>query len=260
MLIDWFTVLAQIVNFLILVWLLKRFLYKPILAAMDAREKRIADQLREAETKAIEAEQQRVNLLAAQEQFASEKQAMLQRAEMEAEVTRQRLSDELRQEITTQRADWLEALQRERANIRNEVTDSVQREVFSITRQTLRDLADEQLEPKIVAAFLARLSHLTEDDRRQFAGYFEASRNTVVIRSAFELPDALRRTITEAVRDNFAIDGPLRFETNSAVLGGIELLTNGHKISWSINGYLASLEESLDHATAQTASTHEKTE
>jgi F-type H+-transporting ATPase subunit b len=42
MLIDWFTVAAQIVNFLILVWLLKHFLYKPILDAIDAREKRIA--------------------------------------------------------------------------------------------------------------------------------------------------------------------------------------------------------------------------
>ena len=38
MLIDWFTVVAQAANFLVLVWLLKRFLYKPILGAMDARE------------------------------------------------------------------------------------------------------------------------------------------------------------------------------------------------------------------------------
>jgi len=46
MLIDWFTVGAQIVNFLILVWLLQHFLYKPILNAIDAREKRIAANLR----------------------------------------------------------------------------------------------------------------------------------------------------------------------------------------------------------------------
>ena len=42
MLIDWFTVAAQAVNFLLLVWLLKRFLHKPVLAAIDEREKRIA--------------------------------------------------------------------------------------------------------------------------------------------------------------------------------------------------------------------------
>ena len=38
MLVDWFTVLAQVINFFVLVWLLKRFLFKPIVSAMDARE------------------------------------------------------------------------------------------------------------------------------------------------------------------------------------------------------------------------------
>ena len=45
MLIDWFTVGAQALNFLILVWLMKHFLYQPILHAIDAREKKIAAEL-----------------------------------------------------------------------------------------------------------------------------------------------------------------------------------------------------------------------
>ena len=56
MLINWFTVLAQAINFLILVWLLKRFLYKPILHAIDEREKGIATQLAQAEAKEAEAQ------------------------------------------------------------------------------------------------------------------------------------------------------------------------------------------------------------
>jgi len=61
MLIDWFTVGAQIVNFLILVWLLKHFLYKPILDAIDAREKRIAAELADADAKKAEAEKERTD-------------------------------------------------------------------------------------------------------------------------------------------------------------------------------------------------------
>ncbi|MEZ4485078.1 MAG: hypothetical protein R2864_10965 [Syntrophotaleaceae bacterium] len=49
MLIDWFTVAAQTFNFLLLIWLLKRFLYGPILQAMDRREARIAGRLQEAQ-------------------------------------------------------------------------------------------------------------------------------------------------------------------------------------------------------------------
>ena len=53
MLIDWFTVLAQIVNFLILVALMKRFLYGPLIAAIDAREQSIAARLAEGGSIAI---------------------------------------------------------------------------------------------------------------------------------------------------------------------------------------------------------------
>jgi F-type H+-transporting ATPase subunit b len=56
MLIDWFTVGAQVLNFLILVWLMKRFLYKPILNAIDAREKRIAKELADADATRAEAQ------------------------------------------------------------------------------------------------------------------------------------------------------------------------------------------------------------
>ncbi len=58
MLIDWFTVGAQVLNFLILVWLLQHFLYKPILAAIDAREKRIADQFAGATAKQVDAQKE----------------------------------------------------------------------------------------------------------------------------------------------------------------------------------------------------------
>ena len=49
MLIDWFTVVAEVVNFLILMWLLQHFLYQPVLDAIDAREQRIANQMQAAE-------------------------------------------------------------------------------------------------------------------------------------------------------------------------------------------------------------------
>ena len=67
MLIDWFTVGAQALNFIILVWLLKRFLYKPILNAVDAREQRIAAELADADAKRAEAKKERDELVAAED-------------------------------------------------------------------------------------------------------------------------------------------------------------------------------------------------
>jgi len=56
--IDWFTVVAQIVNFLILVGLLKKFLYGPIIRAMDDRERRIASRLEEANARERQAQEE----------------------------------------------------------------------------------------------------------------------------------------------------------------------------------------------------------
>ena len=53
--IDWITVAAQVANFLVLVWLLKRFLYRPILDGIDAREAEIAGRMQVAERARAEA-------------------------------------------------------------------------------------------------------------------------------------------------------------------------------------------------------------
>ena len=96
--IDWFTVIAQVINFLILVWLLKRFLYKPILHAIDEREKGIATQLAEAEAKKAEAQKERDDFQHKNEAFDQERAALLKKATDEAKAERQRLLDEARKD------------------------------------------------------------------------------------------------------------------------------------------------------------------
>ena len=70
MLIDWFTVGAQLLNFLILVWLMKRFLYQPVLDAITAREQKIAAELVDAAATQTRATQQ-------QEEFRQKKAQLL---------------------------------------------------------------------------------------------------------------------------------------------------------------------------------------
>src|SRR5512147_2412030 len=97
MLIDWFTVGAQALNFLILVWLLKRFLYQPILHAIDAREKRIAAELADADAKKAEAQKERDAFQQKNEELDQQRDELLRKATDEAQTERQRLLDEARQ-------------------------------------------------------------------------------------------------------------------------------------------------------------------
>src|SRR6185312_11044708 len=96
MLIDWFTVGAQALNFLILVWLMKRFLYKPILHAIDEREKRIATELADADAKKAEAQKERDEFQQKNEQLDQERTEMRGRMKDEVKAERQQLLDEAR--------------------------------------------------------------------------------------------------------------------------------------------------------------------
>ena len=98
MLIDWFTVGAQVVNFVILVWLMKHFLYKPILNAIDAREKRIASELADANAKRTEAEKERADFENKNKAFDDQRSALLSKATGDAKAEGAQLLDKARKD------------------------------------------------------------------------------------------------------------------------------------------------------------------
>ncbi|MFZ1538336.1 MAG: F0F1 ATP synthase subunit B [Chromatiaceae bacterium] len=246
MLIDWFTVGAQLLNFLILVWLLKHFLYRPILDAIDAREKRIADELADADAKKAEAKQERDEFQHKNEAFEQQRSALMTQATEAAATERQRLLDEARQAAEALSAKRQETLRNEAQSLKQAIGQRTRQEVFAIARKALSDLASASLEEGITEAFLRRLQELDEPARNSLGESLRTASEPALVRSAFDLPAPQRAAIQDALNRTFSADIALRFETAPEPIGGIELTTNGQKVAWSIDGYLASLEHSVD--------------
>lgn len=245
MLIDWFTVSAQVVNFLILVWLMKRFLYKPILHAIDAREQRIATELTDADAKKAEAEKEREKFQKNNEEFNRQRNDLLSKAKEEAKAERERLFDEARQAADALRAKRQDALKREQQSLNDEIARRTREEVFAIARKTLMDLAGTSLEERMSEAFTRRLRELNDEAKEGLAKALKISSDPVLLRSAFELPSEQRAAIQHALNETFSAEIQVRFETAPHVISGIELTANGRKVAWSIAAYLASLEKSI---------------
>ena len=260
MLINWFTVFAQAVNFLILVWLLKRFLYKPILHAIDEREKGIASQLAQAEAKVAEAQKERDDFQHKNEVFDQQRAALLTKATDEAKAERQRLLDEAKRDADALRAKRQTALQSEQRNLNQEIIRWTQKEVFAITRKTLADLANTSLEERMGDVLVGRVRALTGAAKEQITTAFKASNHTVSVRSAFDMPPAQKNAIESAVKETFAPDAQVQFETAPELVSGIELSTNGHKVAWSIADYLATLEKSAGELLHKEAKPEPKAE
>ena len=246
MIIDWFTVGAQALNFLILVWLMKRFLYKPILQAIDAREKRIATQLADANAQMTAATQARDEFQHKNEEFDRQRAALLTNAAEEARAERQRLLEHARKESDAVRLKWQEALRSEHQSVRDTVIRRTREEVFAITRKTLADLATTSLEERLGEAFTRRLREMDEQTKEGLAEALKTASAPALLRSAFDLPAEQRAAIQRALNETFSAEIRIQFETSPDLVSGIEFTTNGHKLAWSIADYLASLEKSVD--------------
>lgn len=246
MLIDWFTVGAQALNFIILVWLLKRFLYKPVLDAVDARERRIGDQLADAAAKKAEAQKERDEFSLKNEAFNQQRAALLIKATDEANAERLRLLDDARKAADALSAKRQETLQSEAMSLNQAIRLRTQHEVFAIARKTLKDLASTSLEGRVGELFVSRLRAMDEKSKVIFGQSLGKAPEPPCVRSAFDLPAEQRMAIQKALDETFLTKVPARFETAPDLVSGIELSANGQKISWSISDYLASLEASVN--------------
>jgi F-type H+-transporting ATPase subunit b len=244
--LDWFTVGAQTLNFLILVWLMKRFLYKPILNAIDAREQRIAAELADADSKRAEAEQQRDEFQQKNTEFDQQRATLLSQATDEVQTERRRLLYEARQAADTLGANRQAALEREHRSLNEEITRRTREEVFAIARKTLMDLAGMSLEERMSQVFTRRLRSLDDEAKASLDIPAKTLSEPIVVRSAFDLPSEQQATIQQALNETFSAEIPVRFETAPGVISGIELTTGGRKVAWSIADYLGSLEESVN--------------
>ena len=246
MLIDWFTVGAQAINFLILVWLMKRFLYKPILHAIDEREKRVAAELANADQKKAEAQKESDEFKHKNEEFDQQRAALLSKATDEAKAERQRLLDEARQAADALSAKRQETLRNDAHNLNQEIARRAQQEVFAIARKALTDLATTSLEERMGEVFTRRLREMDKHAKEGLGEALRTASDPALVRSAFELPAKQRATIQNALNETFSAEIHIRFETAPDLISGIELITNGQKVAWNIADYLSLLEKSVD--------------
>jgi F-type H+-transporting ATPase subunit b len=224
---------------------LKRFLYKPILNAIDTREKLIAKELADADAKKAEAQKDRDEFQKKNAEFDQQRAALLTKATDEAKVERQRLLDEARKAADALSSKRQEALRSDVQNLNQAISRLTQKEVFAIARKALGDLATVSLEERMGEVFDRRLRELDGQAKAVLGEALKKNSEPALVRSTFNLPIAQQAAIQNALNETFSAEVRVRFETSPDLISGIELTTNGQKIGWNISDYLASLEKGV---------------
>lgn len=255
-LIDYFTTVAQIINFLVLVFLLRHFLYKPVLKAMSDREQKIASRLKDAEDKRKEAEQEEASYHKMKQDMAVEHDVMIAKATEETQAFKAGLIKKAREDVDKTKEDWYEAFQHQKDAFLADVAAQAGKEVYAVSSRALKDLADEELERRIIETFMRRLEDMNAPDKDKLRNFYERLRQEgeqrVTVKSTFRIPDDMRSGIQEILYRQSGSDMKIQYELDPNLISGIELRSKDIKIAWSIASYLDDLENNLSQLLDQT--------
>ncbi len=239
MLIDWFTVAAQIVNFLILLGLLKYFLFDRIISAMDDREAGIRERFEKAQKEKAAAEQERSAYEEKQRALENSRDAEMEKAVEEAERRKDSILENARRESEALRQKWRESLKNEKSSFYREFQETVIREIRRSTEKALSDLADANLENQAVNLFIARFNALDENELPHGNG------KPPHVKTGFEIPDEQKDKIQEAFSKRRPDYPNIEFETDSNLVFGVELTAGGKKLAWHLKEYTGALEKRI---------------
>jgi F-type H+-transporting ATPase subunit b len=239
--IDWFTVAAQLFNFLLLAWLLKRFLYGPVIDAMAERERRIASRLEQAGEREADAQAQAQAYRDKMATLEREREARLAQAHEAAEQERRELVEAARGDARASRERWQRELEREQADFQGTLTRELAEAATDIARRALADLADATLERQALSKLARRVQALPPEQLQALA---EAAPRLQLATSFEPAPEALA-DLRQALAGALGREVELHCVRKPGLVFGAELSGAGHRLDWSLAGHLDDVTEEI---------------
>lgn len=242
--IDWVTVLAQLANFLLLVWLLRRFLYRPILDGIARREAEIARRMAAADIARDEARAAEQRFVAQHAQGVAERNTMLAHALAATEQEREQLLIETRARLEQEREEWHRHLEHERLDFLQRLQRTGALVLAGLARRALHELADEELEAGIVRHVGRRLEPMAAE-----LAAAAGSIRVATVTSHAVLDESLQARLAADLAA--ILPGiELRFVVDTGQSPGVVLQLGGVRVDWTIDSYMDEFERLLADSPA----------
>lgn len=251
MLIDWFTVIAQIVNFLILLVLLKYLLYDRVLSAVDRREQRISEHMEEARKNREQAETRMQEVREKEQGLEKRRDEVLREAEQEADKHRQELEQEAQDAVARKRSEWLNRLEGQQESLADTLAEEAWTGAFRLSKMAMQRLADQQIGNGMVRAFIRELHDLDDQAVEDFIAGVDKAEGQVVIVTTESLPEEERESFIEALQQRIGRESDIEWRTDDSIGLGIEVRAGGRVLPWNMEAWLEELREDAREAVAR---------
>jgi len=237
------TLIFQTINFLILAFLLFKFLFRPLMRLLAERAGRVTQALDEAERREREAEEMKDEYQQKVEEARQEAQAIREGAREEIERLRREIIEQARAEVQAMRARAEEEIKQERMEAIRRHREEIATLVTSLSARMLTEVGNGHLHPLFFETFLDRLAKLEPDSLRYQGGMEEMQVVPVEVISADPLSEADVERL-EGMLSSF-LDKEVRLDSrlDPSLIGGVVVRFGDHLIDGSLRGQLARLRE-----------------
>jgi F-type H+-transporting ATPase subunit b len=244
--IDWWTLALQTVNVLILIWLLARFLFRPVADIVAQRQQKANKLLSDAAATHQQADEARSDVERTRAQIAAERETVIADAQKMAQAERSALLAQAAKDVAKLRAEADAAIARDRAGMEQAVLDRAGRLSVEIARHLLRRMPPATAMNAFVAGLCEQLQALPSQARAAFTSAADGTHAIEVVTAAplsTEEADGVRRALKEAL----GAAPVLAFRSDAALIAGIELRAPHAVVRNSWRQDLERIREELSH-------------
>lgn len=237
--LSWTTFVLEIINFLVLVFILQRFLYKPVIAVLEARQKRVQEALAQAESSQRHAEMLKDQYESRLQKWEKERESLRQELRDEIETERHRQLAQLREELAKEREkDGVLALREAEQSARRLETRAIQQGA-RFAAKLLQEVADAHLEARLVDLAVKEMASMSEEQRETVrAAHAKQDGNVRVITTNPLEPDR-RAALKGALESILGAGASCEFDQEPSLLAGVRLVVGPWILDVNLENELA---------------------
>jgi F-type H+-transporting ATPase subunit b len=243
--LSWSTFILEIINFLVLVWILKRFLFKPVLEIIARRRAEIDKGLHDAKTQQAEADTLKQQYQARLTDWEAEKRQLQQALKQELESEKARRLNELKTQIATERERSRVADARREQDLQHSLEDAALHQGAQFAGRLLREAAGAETETRLVAMVAEALERLPNEARDNFQHLPDADAE-IQVSSAYPLSSDEQARLSSSLTALFPGQHSIRFEHDESLLAGLRITTGNWVLGCNLRDELAGFAE-LNH-------------
>lgn len=240
--ISWFEIVAQIINFFIILFILQKLLYKPVMKAMEQRQERIQKAQVEADAKMKDATELMDTYDKKIEGIQKEKQEILEEARTQAREKKEHLFAGYQKEAETKRHAYLKEIEDEKENFTRHLRKNLGESAVKIAARILNVISSKELEEEVFNTFVSDLKNL-----KQNIPDFEdlKKEEKVQIHSFKALSQKEKKAIEDALKQQLQNVKEIDYETDSGLVLGYALYLQGYTVHTNIKNYLDDIEKEI---------------